>query len=406
MEDFLKRKNPWHSLPPVLSQIHVTSSSFLRDSSCASDDISDISTVTTATTVTNVSSTLPEFGIPIPHTPKQHFHLPSVASHNLNGHEIGYEADDSETEGAEHVEFSDHVRRYLDRQFQDDDDIFDFEIYPNVSMDDDVDAQMALYEHFEDESEPDESDIDMGSYVEDSEFHDEHVAFGNSVRFDTNITYIDSPPIGDSPEEDEPQVTMHELMLMARKDLEGIANSDHDDVDDCWDADSETAIANLNIMQLSKDHPRDMIDIDKQIFVAFINGIHEATRQKYQSHLNDRVQGFREGRFQSPFFESDDESSSCLFLDDALKHVIGMFRNIVRREEFEELACLAANRKSGQSESESINILEKIEQLVSERLLEGRAVVDKDELGFFADGVVYALERPQIYAYDIAAASP
>lgn len=332
--------------------------------------------------------------------------MQSVASHSLNGYETGYDADDSETEGAEHVEFSDHIRRYLDRQLQDDDDIFDFEIYPNVSMDNDVDAQMELYEHFEDESEPDESDIDMGSYVEDSEFNDKLVAFGNSVRFDTNITYIDSPPIDKSTEEDEPQVTMHELMLLARKDIESIANSGHDDVDDCWDADSETAIANLNILQLSKDHPRDMIDIDKQIFVAFINGIHEATRQKYQSNLHDRVQGFREGRFQSPFFESDDESSSCLFLDDTLKHVIGMFRNVVRRDEFEELARLAANRKNGESKSEPVNIIEKIEQLVSERLLEGRAVVDKDELGFFADGVVYALERPQIYAYDVAAASP
>jgi hypothetical protein len=319
----------------------------------------------------------------------------------LNGYEAGYVADDSETESTEHVEFSDHVRRYLDRQLHDDDDIFDFEIHPSVSMDDEIDADMALYEHFEDDSEPEESDIDMGSYPEGPEFNDGHVAFGNSVRFDTKITYIESPQIGDSSKDDEPQVTMHELMLLARKDLEGIVTSDADDVDECWDADSETAIANLNIMQLSKDHPRDMIDVDKQIFIAFINGIHEATKKKYQSHLHDRVQGFREGRLQSPFFESDDESSSCLFLDDALKHVIGMFRNVVRREEFEELAGLAGKRKSDESD-----VLERIEHLVSERLLEERAVVGKDELGFFADGVVYALERPQIYAYDVAAASP
>lgn len=412
MEDVLKRTNRWNSLPPVLSHIHITSSSLLRDDSCASDDISDISTVTTATTVTNVSSTVPEFGIPIPHTPKQHFHLQSFAGHGFDAYESGYEPDDSETEGTEHVEFSDHVRQYLDVQFQDDEDIFDFEVYPSVAMDDEIDAEMALYNPFEHGSDLEESDIDMDSSVEDPEFDDEDVAFGNSVRFDTtSISYIEPPQNDDdSTEDDEPQVTMHELMLLARKDLEsageGIAESDVDsDVDESWDDDSETAIADLNISQLSRDYSRDMIDIDKQIFVAFVNGIHETTTQKYQSHLHDRVQGFREGRFQSPFFESDDDSSSCLYLDDSLRHVIGMFRHVVSRGEFEELGHLARSKKSGESESESTALFERIEHLVSERLLEGRVVVGENELGFFADGVIYALERPQIYAYDVPVAS-
>ncbi|CRG87445.1 hypothetical protein PISL3812_04462 [Talaromyces islandicus] len=414
MEDLLKRTNPWNSLPPVLSHIHVTSSSFLRDGSCASDDISDISTVTTATTVTNVSSTLPEFGIPIPHTPKPH--LQSVASRGFHGYESGYEPDNSEVEGAEHVEFSDHVRQYLDGQFQDDDDIFDFEVYPSVSMDDEIDAEMALEDPFEHESDFEESDIDMGSYVEDIVFDDDYVEFGNSVHFDANISYIESPNDSESTDDDEPQMTMHERMLLARKDLkpaeEDIVNSDHDDVDECYDSDSnsdtedatksDTAIADEIILEILSNYSRDMVDIDKQIFVAFINGIHEVTDQKYQSHLQDRVQGFRDGRFQSPFFDND----SCLFLNDSLKHVIGMFRNVVNREEFEELARLAGQRKGGEFESESVALFERIEHLVSERLLEDKVVVGKDELGFFVDGVVYALERPQIYAYDVSAASP
>lgn len=395
MEDILTRKNPWNSLPSVLSHIHVTSSSFRRGSSCASDDISDISTVTTATTATNVSSSaLPEFGIPIPQTPKQHFCLESIQSHNVNGYESGFESDGLEIETPEHVEISDHVRQYLDSQFQEDDDIFDFEGHPTVSHDEDIDADVALYEDPEHESEVEDFEIDLGDNREVPETEDAHVAFVTSVRFDDkNITYIEPY----SSEDDEPQMTAHERMLLALKDLpqaEDITNGKHDD-----------KTANLNIVQLSRDHPREMVNIDKQIFVAFINGIHGATEQKYQPHLRDRVEGFRKGRFKSPFFDNYDD---CEFLDNGLKHVIGVFRNVVSREEFEELGHLARQRSVESQPEGEANLLEKIEHLVSERLLEGGTSANHLELQFFADGVFYALKRPHIYAYDVDAeqASP
>ena len=153
-----------------------------------------------------------------------------------------------------------------------------------------------------------------------------------------------------------------------------------------------------------------MLDVDKQIFVAFINGIHGDTKRKYQSYLHDRVQGFREGRFQSPFFETEADSSGCLFLDEALKHVIGMFRHIVLREEFDELARLAQSSRlqeqvSASTQKQSFAFMERIERLLSERLLQGVASVGQDELSFFADGVVYALARPNVYAYDVAGIS-
>lgn len=49
---------------------------------------------------------------------------------------------------------------------------------------------------------------------------------------------------------------------------------------------------------------------------------------------------------------------------------------------------------------QSSSFLDRIERLLSERLLEGIDSIGKDELGFFADGVVYALEHPKIYMYD------
>ncbi|KAH8702067.1 hypothetical protein BGW36DRAFT_424357 [Talaromyces proteolyticus] len=405
MEEALKRKAPWNSLPAMLSQSHVTSSSLHRDSSCASDDVSDISMATTITTLTNISSTLPELGIPIPLTPKQYLQFQSPIDHEFDGYESGYESDDSELESAQHVEFSDPVRQYLDGQYQDDDDIFGFEIYPNIPMDEEI----SLYDHCESGFDLDNESEGMGSYVEDLNLDESQVSFETSVHFDTNVSYIETPEIPDDVE-DQAEMTMHELMLLARNDRHQTDSDLNDNDDEEDDMDSDTAIANLIIRQVLKDYSRDMIEVDKQIFVAFINGIHGATRQKYQTYLHDRVQGFREGRLQSPFFESDTEPSTGFFLDEALKHVIGMFRNVVLREEFEELARLAGSRKDQESlpisaEQQPADFLKRVEQILSERLLDGNAAVGEDELSFFADGVVYALERPKIYTYEVAATS-
>lgn len=410
MEAPIQTYPPWNSLPTAFLRSQTASS--LRDSSCTSDDVSDISLGTTNTAITNFSSTLPDLGIPIPHTPKQHFKFQSSV-HSLGGADFGYESDDSGLEGAEHVEFSEHVQQYPEDSLQGD-DIFAFEDYTY----DPIDSEISPYDPCDTESDFDEmDDIDeaLDGYVDELDLDDSHISFENSVRFDTDVSYIDSidlpeDAIDDAYDdvEEQPQMTLHEMMLLAdRRHGHGIDDNHNDAEDDSMNG--ETSIANLIIQQLAKDYPRDMLEVDKQLFLAFLNGIHGDTRRRYQSYLHDRVKGFREGRFQSPFFENETDSSGCLFLDEALKHVIGMFRHIVVREEFDELVHLAQSSRmqqvSASPHRQSSHFIDKIERLLSERLFEDTVSVGKDELSFFADGVVYVLEHPSIYAYDVTAVS-
>ncbi|OKL63888.1 hypothetical protein UA08_00458 [Talaromyces atroroseus] len=409
MEFSIKKYCPWNSLPTAFSRLQTASS--LRDSSCTSDDVSDISLTTTNTTITNISSTLPDLGIPIPHIPKQHFKFQSSIQ-SLNNADFGYESDDSRVESAEHVEFSERFQQYPEDSLQGD-EIFAFEDCHYDPLESTVSPYDA-YEtgsEFEEFEEFDEVDEALDEYVDDMEFDDSHIAFENFVHFDTDVSYIENVEHPDDHADDEAggqsPMTLHEMMLLANSRRDHVMYDSQDGNNDD-SGNGDTSIANIIIQQLAKDYASDMLDVDKQIFVAFINGIHGDTKRRYQSYLHDRVQGFREGRFQSPFFETETDSSGCLFLDEALKHVIGMFRHIVLREEFDELARLAQSSRlqeqvSASTKKQSFAFLERIERLLSERLLQGMTSVGQDELSFFADGVVYALAHPNIYAYDVAA---
>lgn len=406
MEALLKHHPPWNSLPTTFPRSQTASS--LRDSSCPSDDVSDISLGTINTALTNISTTLPDFGIPIPHTPKQHFKFQNSA-HNLSGTDFGYESDGSRVEAAEHVEFSEHAFQYPEDSLQGD-EIFAFEDYSY----DHLESATSPYDpcdsasEFDDFEDFDDIDEALDGYADDLQFDDSHIAFENFVRFDADVSYIDTVELPDEDFNDEieegPQMTLHEMMLLADRHRGLVAHDNQDHVDEDY-VNEETSIANVIIEELAKDYPRDMLEVDRQLFIAFINGIHGDTRRKYQSCLHDRVQGFREGRFLSPFFEGETDSAGCFFLDEALKHVIGMFRHIVLREEFDELVRLARASRMQKEMSTSLQMqpclfLDRIEGLLSERLLEGKASIGKDELSFFADGVVYALEHPNIYMYD------
>ena len=380
----MKHHPPWNSLPTTLTRSQTSSS--LRDSSCPSDDVSEISLGTINTALTNISTTLPEFGIPIPHTPKQHYKFQNSVP-TFSGTDFGYESDDSRVEAAKHVEFSGHPFQNPEDSLQGD-EIFAFEDYSY----DHIESATSPYDpcesdsEFDDFEDFDEIDESIDGYNDELQFDDSHIAFENFVRFDADVSYIDAVHFVDDDVETEreaPQMTLHEMMLHADRHRGLVTHDSHDDNDD--NHNEETSIANVIIEELVKDYPRDMLEVDKQLFIAFLNGIHGDTRRKYQSSLHDRVQGFREGRFLSPFFEGEADSAGCFFLDEALKHVIGMFRHIVLREEFDDLvrsaqaSRLQKEMPTSSSQMQPSAFLDRIEGLLSERLLEGMDGIGQDE---------------------------
>ncbi|KKA19911.1 hypothetical protein T310_6110 [Rasamsonia emersonii CBS 393.64] len=386
MEGIHHIKAAWHSFPPLLSRSNFATP-VCRDSAYASDEVSDAASVATSfTAVTNTSSQVPEIGIPIPQGPRSILKKAPLDAEatDIRDFESGYESDDSESEFAEQLEFSVSAEQESDTDVPVD-DIFDCELSSEAPLDQDDSCAE------DDDGETDEIDFD-----------DSHITFENSVRFDTDVSYIEAPEVDDD-ECDEPEMTWHEIMERARGrlqmiDADGASDNASDGfIEDDWER---------NIPNGPEEHPRDMVELDKQLFIAYMNGIHGVPDNKYKALLQTRAQEIREGRVHCPFFES--ETFHGAYLDEVLNHVIGVFRNVVLRDEFEELVRLCeakvALEQSDVSPQElgrhTKDFLDKIERLLLERLAEGKVTIGKDELSFFAGGIAYALENWGVYTYD------
>jgi hypothetical protein len=202
------------------------------------------------------------------------------------------------------------------------------------------------------EYEDSEISIEPHNSHHDSDFDNSYIIFENSVRFAAEVHYIEAPDFCD---------------------------------DDC----SKPKI--IGVTDRSEEHPCDIVDLDKQLFIAYMNGIHGVSL--YKSRLQVRAQEIRQGRVHSPFFEPGSIPGS--YLDDVLSHVIGVFRNLLVGDEFTELVSLCEQKTMAPPQAfanRAKRLLDRIEQLLSERLASDDVHVEKDELSFFAGGVAYALD--------------
>ncbi|KAL2835222.1 hypothetical protein BDW59DRAFT_5301 [Aspergillus cavernicola] len=225
-------------------------------------------------------------------------------------------------------------------------------------------------------------------------FDGSFISFESTVRFDSNVHYIE-PPQYQEDEIVDTGMTCHEMMKAALASsypnksheetysgAETIDDAGHEAISDC-------------IEQLP-EHTSDIIDLDKSLFLAYMNGINAIANPEYRTRLRARVADFKSGRVPSPFLDMD--SANGMYLDTVLSHVIGTFRSIVIKEEIDELAGLSGNAHICQEPDPSVKIFEKIEQLLSQRLTSGDLDIGPDELSFFASGVAYVLENWKCYA--------
>ncbi|KAL3464065.1 hypothetical protein BJX64DRAFT_298619 [Aspergillus heterothallicus] len=335
-------KKSWESLSSTFSHLEVSLS---RDSCYASDDMFSTSNKTATSTESK-------------RIPKPILKRPYAEIEEDEESESGYASDDSEFK-------NDHIFEEADG------DICEFPDWDDTS---EVMSEFCI------------DDIES--------FDGSFISFESMVRFDTNVHYIEPPKYEE--EITEPAMTCHEMMALARassypnksheETYSGVETSDVDEI-------SHEAISD-SIEQLP-EHTSDVVDLDKRLFVAYMNGMNGIVNPKYKTRLRSRVTDFKSGRVPSPFLDLD--TANGVYLDTVLNHVIGTFRNIVVREEFDELVGLGGMK--GQTESEQ-SIFDKIENLLSKRLLSDDVVIGPDELSFFASGVAYALENWQCYAFD------
>ena len=226
------------------------------------------------------------------------------------------------------------------------------------------------------------------------------VGFESAVRFDSNVQYIE-PPVLQEEEQATPEptdMTFHEMMDIARKSG-NLRFVDEESIDSHSKSCSSTH--NDTVGEL-EEHTRDIVDLDKRLFVAYMNGM-SGIADACRPHLRRRASDSRHGRLCSPFFEPD--SASCAYLDQVLHHVIGVFPNLVVKEEFDELVALHEKKSALEHElapsREAVQqcaatLLGKIEYHLSERLAKGNVNVGADEISFFAAGVADALENGDV----------
>ncbi|KAE8136675.1 hypothetical protein BDV38DRAFT_271805 [Aspergillus pseudotamarii] len=377
MSNQTMNKKSWESLSSTFSGLEISLS---QDSCYASDEVS-----VTSTNPTTVNSSVVSSVTPTTATADRPYLKPILKRRyaEIEGDEeseSGYASGTSEQE----FEFLSEDDSDSDSDSDSDDD----EVYYVTCWEDESDS-MSEY------SEDDDNDYDYDNDSADGSF----ISFGsNNVRFDTNLRYIEAPELQ---EEDSPctELTCHELMEMARASGSLHLQEGNDvDVDDDFD-DAEHGGISDSIKQLPEEHTSDVIDLDKQLFIAYMNGINGIADPGYKSRLHARVGDIKMGRVTSPYLEAD--IADRVYLDHALDHVIGTFPNLVAKQEFDELLSLseekgALERATKTRESLNLSLLKKIEGLLSERLA-CDVKIGHDELSFFAGGVAYALENWKPY---------
>lgn len=332
----------WESPSSAFSTLEVSAS---QDSCYGSDETSITSTISS----TPATSAVPSF---VP-SPKQR--LSPILKPILKKEDTSFEPDTGSESGYD----SDAEFEYSFMEDNDMEDPYEPSVWDEVS---------------ESESESDEESAG-----------DSFISFESTVRFNPKVDYIEAPESQDE-EITDSEMTFHEMIQLAatsgRLLLEG-GVPENNSIDDLSD---------------SGEHTPDAIDLDKRLFAAYINGINGVADSNYKSHLRARVNDIRSGRCCTPFFDSD--NALDVYIDNVVSHVIGVFRNLVAKDEFDELVSLSNEKDALQQQAESSHadldacnrtLLDKIESLLAERLGRGNVDISPDELTFFAGGVAHAL---------------
>ncbi|KAL5359496.1 hypothetical protein BJX96DRAFT_164480 [Aspergillus floccosus] len=355
--DKIINKKSWESLSSTFSNLEI---SFSHDSCYASDEVSTTSTNPTTVDTSIISST------PATEVAKRQPLKPILKRTFAEIEE------DEESESGYASDPSEHEYEY-DALSDEEDDI----CYVTAWDEEESEAFSEYYGE-------DDASEDDGSFI----------SFESMVRFDSNVLYIDAP----SSYEDStsgPQMTCHEMMELAKASggLLSHGGSPSGGSEGYGDF-------NDSIKSLPEEHTDDILDLDKRLFVAYMNGIDGLPNANYKERLRDLAHDIKVGQAKSPYLEAD--NASGVYFDHALNHVIGTFRNIVTKEEFDELVKLSKQKEASNEELDVIerpsqDFLNKIESLLSERLINNVVNIGSEELTFFAGGIAFAIKNWRSY---------
>ncbi|KAJ5814822.1 hypothetical protein N7474_006599 [Penicillium riverlandense] len=355
----IDHRESWDSLTSALSSLDV---SFSQDSCYGSDEYSITSNPAgpLQSSVSSVSTCLAT------REPDLHKFLKPILKNStsyveLDAHsESGYGSDEIDSD---YDELSD--QKEDDEEDDDDGNSSDFSVWDETSGD--------VPETQEDHTES---------------FDDSFITFETvGVHFDTDVHYIDTPELSEDDEASGSQMTVHEMMLAHKPGSPNVVNY-LNGVDTSENEDGHQEFVR-HVANPPEEFSRDAVDLDRRLFVAYMNGIHGIADSKYKTYLHAQVDNIRVG-LESDSFDSDD--SACMYLDLISNHVNGVFRNLLADDEVNELVALYEEEQTTTlTPTPHQTLLDKIEHLLQDRLANGRVEVCPDELSFFAGGVVHAI---------------
>lgn len=367
-------RESWDSLSSTFANLEV---SFSQDSCYGSDEVS-VSSNPSAPLQSSASTLVVKR-----EEPSLHPFLKSILKNSCT--DAQHDTESESGYGSEDIDLEyDALSEEGDEDDENADDMSDFSVWDETSKD-------------VPETQEDHTDS----------FDDSFIGFETMVRFDPKVEFIDAPEVEASDDEGpENQMTCHEMMLLAQQSgntqsalyPSDATDSDSEaDDDDCQGRRKDfVRIVTAN----PEDFSRDALDVDRQLFVAYMNGIHGIADDKYKTYLHTQADNIRLGR-ETESMHPDD--APCMYLDRVLHHVIGVFRNLVAVEELNELVALRqqnlAEKHEPASSPEPLKhhqyLLVEIEHVLHDRLTDGHVDVFPDELSFFAGNIIQSLDAPQ-----------
>lgn len=361
------QRESWDSLSSTFANLEV---SFSQDSCYGSDEVS-VSSNPSAPLQSSESTCVPKR-----EEPSLHPFLKSILKKPSADIQNDTDSDSESGYGSDDIEFEYDALS----EDEDGDDMSDFSVWDETSDD--------VPETHEDHT---------------YSFDDSFIGFETMVRFDSKVEYVDAPEIDLSDEEGVTEMTCHEIMLLARQSGSSQASHQTDESDasdDECDNRHKECVRTISASDL-EDFTRDAVDVDRELFVAYMNGMHGIANNKYKSYLRDQADNIRLGH-ETESMHPDD--APCMYLDRVCSHVIGIFRNLVASDELDDLIALhkenlAEEREhpnSSRAPSHHQNLLNKVEHFLLDRLMNGRVDVHPDELSFFAGSITQALDTEQL----------
>ncbi|CAG8932478.1 unnamed protein product [Penicillium salamii] len=360
-------RGSWGSTSSAFSNIEM---SFSHDSCYGSDEVSVTSNGTTPGQLNCSTATAKQSIRPF---------LKSILKNPSTVFESDEESDSESGYSSDEID-SDYDA--LSDDEEDDDDMSDFSVW-------DGEASQEVPETHEDHTEF---------------FDDAFISFEeNSVRFAPDVQYIESTEVSD--DEDGHQMTCHEMMLLARNTSGTQTLLDQLDKMDIQDEEDEEEECHKEYVRKPVTQPeefsRDAVDLDRSLFLAYINGIHGVTNKtyekQYETYLRSHVDHIRLGK-DTDGMNLDD--APALYFDTISSHVIGTFRNLLADDEWNELISLRAEEQVDKNGANACSLdlehhqalLTKIEKFLLERLMDGLVDVAPEELTLFAGSIVSELD--------------